>query len=233
HLVDDVDPRVLGLDAAADDLGGVIDLDVAALAGHLDLRALLRGPLALHIVGAEQAEEHVVIVELRQRRRVGLGRGQLGRIHGGERIVARCEHDVRAVVEDRLDVTAGFACPEINELNVATSGMVASTLLTGWVARSFQLGSAALNASQPEPWGSGIGATGVDTGVLGVAGSAGGSAYALMANGTDATIAAIPAVAPNALLARVFNFGSFVRSHRMVRAANAHSKVVPTTQLRY
>src|SRR5438132_1389104 len=108
-----------------------------------------------------------------------------------------------------------------------------STLLTGWVARSFQLGSAALNASQPEPWGSGIGATGVDTGVLGVAGSAGGSAYALMANGTDATIAAIPAVAPNALLARVFNFGSFVRSHRMVRAANAHSKVVPTTQLRY
>src|SRR2546423_12731875 len=109
-------------------------------------------------------------------------------------------------------LTAGLACPEINELNVATSGMVASTLLTGWVARSFQLGSAALNASQPEPWGSGIGATGVDTGVLGVAGSAGGAAYALMGDGPDATVAANPAVAPHALLAGGLNFCSLVRA---------------------
>src|SRR6202011_6380389 len=64
NRVDDVDPRIAGLDSAADDLGGVVDLDVAALARHLDLGALLRGPLALQIVGAQQAEEDVVVVEL-------------------------------------------------------------------------------------------------------------------------------------------------------------------------
>jgi hypothetical protein len=40
-----------------------------------------------------------------------------------------------------------------------------------------------------------------------------------MASGSDATIAATPAAAANSLLARVFNVGSFVRSHRMLRAA--------------
>src|SRR5262245_21135354 len=101
-------------------------------------------------------------------------------------------------------LTAGLAWPEVNELNVEMSGMLASTVPTGWSATAFQLGSAVLNASQPGPWGSGIGATGVDV-------SAGGSAYAfvangvLMANGTDATIAAIPAAAPRFLPARVFN----------------------------
>ena len=58
-------------------------------------------------------------------------------------------------------LTAGLACPETNELNVEMSGMLASAVPTGWVARSFQLGSAVLNASQPGPCGSGIGATGV------------------------------------------------------------------------
>ena len=53
----------------------------------------------------------MVIVELRQGRRVGLDCGQLGRIHGGERIVARREHDVRAVVEHRLDVDRGIGLP--------------------------------------------------------------------------------------------------------------------------
>ena len=47
HRVDDVDPGVGGLDAAADHLGGVVDLDVAVLAVDLDLGALLGGPLAL------------------------------------------------------------------------------------------------------------------------------------------------------------------------------------------
>ena len=130
-------------------------------------------------------------------------------------------------------LTAGLAWPEINELNVEMSGMLAITWPTGWSAKAFQLGSAVLNASQPGPWGSGIGATGVDV-------SAGGSAYALLANGalivngTAATIAAIPAAAPNPLLARVFNVGSFVRSHRMLRAAGtqrqSRSEGAPTLQ---
>ena len=51
---------------------------------------------------------------------------------------------------------AGLAAPEINALNVVISGMLASTLPTGWVAKLFQLGSAVLNASQPGPCGSGI-----------------------------------------------------------------------------
>src|SRR5262245_49555304 len=94
---------------------------------------------------------------------------------------------------------AGLAPPETNALNVAMSGMLASTLPTGCLARSCQLGSAVLKASQPGPCGSGICATGVDV-------SGGGSAYALVANGvltangTDATMAAIPAAAPKFLL---------------------------------
>src|ERR1700754_5204480 len=71
---------------------------------------------------------------------------------------------------------AGLAWPEINELNVEMSGMLASTVPTGWSANAFQLGSAVLNASQPSPWGSGIGATGVDV-------SAGGTAFAFLGNG--------------------------------------------------
>src|SRR6478736_4397288 len=95
-------------------------------------------------------------------------------------------------------LTAGLAWPEINELNVEMSGMLAITWPTGW------------------------------------------SAYALLANGalivngTAATIAAIPAAAPNPLLARVFNVGSFVRSHRMLRAAGtqrqSRSEGAPTLQ---
>src|SRR5262245_15933918 len=73
-------------------------------------------------------------------------------------------------------LTAGLAWPEINELNVEMSGMLASTVPIGWSAKAFQLGSAVLNASHPGPWGSGIGASGVDV-------SAGGSAYALLASG--------------------------------------------------
>src|SRR3954451_16305692 len=67
-------------------------------------------------------------------------------------------------------LTAGLACPETNELNVEMSGMLASTVPTGWLLKAFQLGTAVLNASQPEPCGSGIGATGVDVADVGVAG---------------------------------------------------------------
>src|SRR5262245_22304094 len=114
---------------------------------------------------------------------------------------------------------AGLAPPETNALNVEMSGMLAITLPTGWSAKLFQLGRAVLNASQPGPCGSGT--------WFNELGSGGGSAYAvpvtgaLSANGTDAAIAAIPAAAPHRLLARVFNVGSFVRSHRMLKAANA------------
>ena len=96
-------------------------------------------------------------------------------------------------------LTAGLSLPEIAESKVLMSGMLASTVPTGWVARFLKVGSACLKASQPGPCGSGISATGV--------GSAGGSAYAVTASGTDAAIAAIAAVAPSALLVRVFTCG--------------------------
>src|SRR5882757_7829441 len=103
-------------------------------------------------------------------------------------------------------LTAGLACPEINELNVEMSGMLASTVPIGWLLNPFQLGSAVLNASQPDPWGSGIGATGV----VGV--GVGSSALAVIASGSDTTIAAMPTAAPKVLLVRVFNSGSSARS---------------------
>ncbi|PQM47497.1 hypothetical protein C1Y40_02325 [Mycobacterium talmoniae] len=102
----------------------------------------------------------------------------------------------------------GLTPPAISELNVEMSGMLASAVPTGWLLRSFQFGTADLKASQPGPCGSGICATGVGS----------GSADALMASGSDAATAAT-AAAPNALLARVFNVGSFVRLNRMLRAA--------------
>src|SRR5258708_24816393 len=101
-------------------------------------------------------------------------------------------------------LTAGLACPETNELNVEMSGMLASTVPTGLLLKSFQLGCAVLNASQPGPWRSGIGFAGAGAGV-------GSSALALIASGNDATIAAMPAAAPKVLLVRVFNSGSSAR----------------------
>src|SRR3979490_1525513 len=101
-------------------------------------------------------------------------------------------------------LTAGLACPEISELNVEMSGMLASTVPIGWLSKFFQLGSSVLNASQPDPCGSGIGVTVVGVGV-------GSSALAVIASGSDATIAAMPAAAPKVLLVRVFNSGSSAR----------------------
>src|SRR5258708_39887135 len=101
-------------------------------------------------------------------------------------------------------LTAGLACPETNELNVEMSGMLASTVPTGLLLKSFQLGCAVLNASQPDPWRSGIGFAGAGAGV-------GSSALAVIASGSDATIAAMPTAAPKVLLVRVFNSGSSAR----------------------
>src|ERR1700682_5223896 len=98
-------------------------------------------------------------------------------------------------------LTAGLACPETSELNVEMSGMLASTVPIGLLLKSFQLGCAVLNASQPGPWRSGIGFAGAGAGV-------GSSALAVIASGNDATIAAMPAAAPKVLLVRVFNSGS-------------------------
>ena len=81
------------------------------------------------------------------------------------------------------------------------SGMLASALLTGTSFSAFQFGTACLNGSQ-FPCGSGI-----STGF----GAGSGSAYAVIASGTDATIAASAAAAPIALLVRVFTFGSSAR----------------------
>src|SRR4029077_2199459 len=67
-----------------------------------------------------------------------------------------------------------------------------------------RLGRAALIAPQPGPWRSGIGFGGAGAGV-------GSSALAVIANGSDATIAAMPAAAPKVLLVRVFNSGSSAR----------------------
>src|SRR5882724_361607 len=102
-------------------------------------------------------------------------------------------------------LTAGLACPETSELNVEMSGMLASTVPTGWLLKPFQLGNAVLNASQPQPCGSGIGAAGVD------GAGVGSSALAVIASGIDMAIAAMPAAAPKVLLVRVFNSGSSAR----------------------
>jgi hypothetical protein len=98
--------------------------------------------------------------------------------------------------------TSGFSPPEIAELKVLISGMLASAWLTGTSLSAFQLGTAALNGSQL-PCGSGISTAG--------SGLGSGSAYAVTASGIDAPIAAIAAAAPMALLVRVFTFGSSAR----------------------
>src|SRR5258705_14005274 len=98
-------------------------------------------------------------------------------------------------------LTAGLACPETNELNVEMSGMLASTVPTGLLLKSFQLGCAVLNASQPDPWRSGIGFAGAGAGV-------GSSALAVIASGSDAPIAAMPTGGPKVLLGGGFKSGS-------------------------
>src|ERR1700722_13842896 len=89
-------------------------------------------------------------------------------------------------------LTAGLSWPEIAELNVLMSGMLAIAVSVCWSCRFLYAGTCCLNASQPDPCGSGNSAVGA------------GSAYAVIASGTDAVIAAIATAAPNALLVRVF-----------------------------
>ena len=104
HLVDDVDAGVLRGDAAALHLGGLVDRDVAARAGHLDLGALLGGALALDVVGAQQAQERVVVHQAGQHGRIGPQHLELLGRQRRERLVGGGEHHVRAVVEHAGDV---------------------------------------------------------------------------------------------------------------------------------
>ena len=102
-------------------------------------------------------------------------------------------------------LTSGFSPPDTAALNVLMSGMLASAWLTGTSLNAFQFGTACLNGSQ-FPCGSGISTTGFGVGS--------GSAYAVIASGTDATIAANAAATPIALLVRVFTVGSSARRCR-------------------
>src|SRR5258708_37593967 len=96
-------------------------------------------------------------------------------------------------------LTAGLACPETSELNVEMSGMLASTVPTGLLLKSFQPGCAVLNASQPGPWRSGIGFAGA--GAVGV----GSSALAVVRRGHAGTVAAGPPGAAPGFLVGVFH----------------------------
>ncbi len=102
-------------------------------------------------------------------------------------------------------LTAGFSWPDTAALNELMSGMLASTLLTGTLARLFQFGTACLNGSHL-PCGSGISA--VTVVVV-------GSADAVTASGTDRASAAALAAMPMVLPVRVFTFCSSCSSGRL------------------
>ena len=105
--------------------------------------------------------------------------------------------------------------------------MACSARPTGKLFSDFQLGTASLNASQPDPSGFGISTSAVEVGSAGCSGTA-GSAYAVTANGTEKAIAAIPAVAPRgfagaSLHLRLLNSD---RSPGMLRQFCASAKAV-------
>ena len=106
---------------ATEHLGGVVDLDVAALAVDLDLRALLGGPLAVHVVDAEQAEEHVVVVEVEQRRRVGLQGLELRGSNAANASLVGANTTYGPFSRTGTMLTAGLNPPEIAALKVLTS----------------------------------------------------------------------------------------------------------------
>ncbi len=143
--------------------------------------------------GTEQAEKHVIVERAWSARpgrpsvrRVAPGGSAANAALFGANITYGPLSSMGAML------TAGLSLPETAELNVLMSGMAASAASVWSSCRSLYAGTCCLNASQPGPCGSGNSAV------------VAGSAYAVIASGTDAAIAAIATAAPNALLVRVF-----------------------------
>ncbi len=129
HRVDHVDVGAAGGVGARDPV--VVDLDVAALAADDHRTTVLRGHLALHIIGPEVAQHHVVEERRQQHRGIGLQGLHRGRVELGEGCVGGREDHVRAAVEDADDVHVRVELAGDGRTEGAQIGVVGDGLRSG------------------------------------------------------------------------------------------------------